>query len=105
MRVGACGRARYDGERLVGVSQISSLVFHIPSGECELKDEVYSAFLGSDSGLLIYSKPGRGKTTALRELAFMIGSGKNSKNVTVVDERLEFIAEKYKGCSVDLLRG
>ena len=105
LRVGVCGHARYDGERLVGVGDISSLIFRIPGGECAFGDEIYSAYLsGVRSGMLIYSPPGVGKTTALRHLAKAIG-GRGQLRVAVVDERLEFCESDYSGCDVDILRG
>ncbi len=106
IRVGVCGSTGYEDGRMVGVSNISSLNFRIPSGECAFSEELYSVFCeGIGSGMLIYSPPGVGKTTALRSLARSIGSGKNPLRVAVVDERLEFRCEDYIGCRVDLLRG
>ena len=106
VRVGVCGYAKYDGDRLVGISDISSLLFRIPGGECAFGKEIYSAFCsGVSSGMLIYSPPGVGKTTALRYLARAVGGGANSVRVSVVDERLEFCESDYLGCDVDILRG
>ena len=106
VRVGVCGLARYDGERLVGISEISSLLFRIPGGGCDFGDELYSVFAkGIGSGMLIYSPPGVGKTTALRHLAGRIGNPKLGGRVCVVDERMEFLPEDYRGCDVDILRG
>ena len=104
VRVGMCGRASYDGGRLVGISEISSLVFRIPTGRCAFSREIYEIFRsGVGAGMLIYSPPGVGKTTALRSLARSIGSG--GKSVSVVDERCEFCPEDYSDCEVDILRG
>ncbi len=106
VRVGLCGSAAYDGDELVGVSEISSLVFRIPTGECAFGEElceIYSRGIGR--GMIIYSKPGVGKTTAIRRLALVIGGGKDAKRVAVVDERGEFDEFDYLDCSVDLLRG
>lgn len=106
IRVGICGSAAYDGDRLVGVSNMRSLLFRIPSGECEFADELYELYLsGIGSGMLIYSPPGVGKTTALRSLASLVGSGKIPKRVAVIDERCEFSEEDYRGCEVDILKG
>ena len=106
VRVGLCGYARYDGERLVGVSEMRSLVFRIPTGECEFADELLSVYLSSvKAGMLIYSPPGVGKTTALRSLAASLGGGTHPRRVAVVDERCEFDAEDYRGCEVDILKG
>ncbi len=106
VRVGICGHARYDGARLVGVSDISSLLFRIPSGECAFAEELYSAYLDRvHRGLLIYSPPGIGKTTALRSLAGCLGSGRNAKRVAVIDERCEFDESDYAMAEVDILKG
>ena len=106
IRVGVCGKASYDGGRLIGISDMRSLVFRIPSGECAFADELYRTYLsGVGSGMLIYSPPGVGKTTALRALAKKLGSGKNRICVCVVDERCEFSEEDYEGCEVDILKG
>lgn len=105
IRVGICGNAKYDGDTLVGISSPSSLVFRIPSAGCELCEEVYSAFLKAERGLLIYARAGAGKTSAIRELVGIIGGREPRKNVVVVDERCEFIPEYYTTASVDILRG
>ena len=105
IRIGICGCARYDGGELVGVSEPSSLVFRIPTGSCAFADELFSIFReGVGAGLMIYSPPGVGKTTALRALAGYIG-GELSKRVCIVDERCEFSVGDYEKCEVDVLRG
>ena len=105
VRVGICGFARYEGGRLVGVSEMRSLVFRIPGGDCEIADELFSAFSEVRRGMLIYSPPGIGKTTALRSLAASVGGGSNPRRVCVVDERCEFCDEDYADCEVDILKG
>ena len=106
IRVGVCGSASYDGGSLVGIKNITSLIFRIPTGECEFSEELYGVFCrGIGRGMLIYSLPGVGKTTAIRKLASMVGGGKMSKRVAVVDERGEFDEFDYIGCKVDILKG
>ena len=106
IRVGLCGSAGYDEGRMVGVSKISSLNFRIPTDNCQFAEELLGIFQqGIGSGMLIYSSPGVGKTTALRSLARSVGGGKNSMRVVVVDERFEFFEDAYTSCRVDLLRG
>lgn len=106
IRVGLSGRARYEGERLVGVSEIRSLVFRIPTGECEFGEELYSHYLsGIGRGMLIYSPPGVGKTTALRYLAKRISGGKSLTRVALIDERGELSAEDFSGCEAEVLSG
>ena len=105
VRVGVCGNARYESDRLVGVTDISSLVFRIPCAECNFTDKLYSAFLDAERGMLIYAPPGGGKTTALRALVSAISTGKESKTVAVVDERCEFFLNDCYDSGVHLLRG
>ena len=106
IRVGVCGSAAYDGEKLVGISNMSSLLFRIPTGECAFEDELYAVFCeGIGRGMIIYSPPGVGKTTAIRRLAYMIGGGNSPKRVAVVDERGEFDENDYFDRRVDILRG
>lgn len=106
IRVGMCGSCSYENGRILGISDISSLHFRIPTGECDFEAELREAYRsGIGSGMLIYSPPGVGKTTALRALAGIIGSGKGSLRVAVVDERAEFPEEDLSDCSIDILRG
>ena len=106
IRVGICGSAAYDGQRLVGISDMRSLLFRIPSGRCDFNDDLYRIFQhGIGSGMIIYSPPGVGKTTALRSLASSVSSGAHPLRVCVVDERCEFDVEDYEMCEVDILKG
>ena len=106
IRVGICGSAAYDGQRLVGISDMRSLLFRIPSGRCDFCEELYEIFRrGIGHGMIIYSPPGRGKTTALLSLASSVGSGIHPLRVCVVDERCEFSEEDYESCEVDILKG
>ena len=104
VRVGICGQARYEGGALVGVSNITSLAFRIPTARCESAEALYEAWTGVRSGMIIYSRAGVGKTTALRSLTALIG-GRGRMQVAVIDERCEFFPEDYKGASVDVYRG
>lgn len=106
VRVGVVGVARYDGGKVVGVGDISSLVFRMPAVICDYGEELYHAWLGSGAGnMIVASPPMGGKTTALAALARHIGSGRDRRHVVLVDERCEFDVEAYVGCEVDILRG
>ena len=106
IRVGVCGMARYEGAELARVSETSGFVFRIPGHECAFEKELFAIWDGGvGRGLLIYSSPGVGKTTALRALAAHLGSGRFPRRVVVVDERCEFIDSDYKDALVDILQG
>lgn len=105
VRVGICGDARYDGGRICSVKDISSLIFRIPVSESENAEDIYELWRRCEGGLLLFSPPGAGKTSALRKLAYYIGTGSSSKRTVVVDERREFIPEDYAYACVDILKG
>ncbi len=105
VRVGICGQARYESDRLVGVSEVSSLLFRIPTATSSLADELYAAWCHTRRGMLIYSAPGVGKTTALRTLVGMIANNSPEQRVAVVDERCEFSVAECRRLGVMLLRG
>ena len=100
VRCGLCGVAGYEGDRLVGVREISSLVIRLPFARSPFARELLEAFCGSRSGMLIYSPPGRGKTTALRSLIESLSS--LGRRVAVIDERCE-LSSGY--ASADILSG
>ena len=103
VRVGVCARARYDGGNLVGISDVTSLVIRTPAVTKIEIAPLFEAWKDTERGLLIYSPPGVGKTTALRSLVGYIGS--LGEQVVVVDERCEFVTDDYRAASVDILRG
>lgn len=105
IRVGVCGHARYENGRIVGVSDVRSLLFRFPIAHSSLTDELYSAWCESKSGLLIYSPPGVGKTTALRSLVSKIANRGRGERVSVIDERCEFSTDECERDGVCLYRG
>ena len=104
VRVGVAADVRYDGGRLIGARAVGSLVFRLPTARSERADELYRAFMRARAGMLIYSLPGGGKTSALRALSGKLGALGNLR-VVVVDERREFCAAEYKDALVDILSG
>lgn len=105
IRIGVCGRARYEGDVFRGVCEIGSLVIRFPHASDRAIAPVLEAFRRTRRGLLIYSPPGVGKTTALRALALALGQQEPPLRVVVIDERLEFFLEEYRDGGVDILRG
>ena len=105
IRVGICGQARYEDSSFIGVSEATSLVFRIPTGASSFTNLLYELWKKTSCGMLIYSPPGVGKTTAVRSLVKAIGSGSDAEQVAVIDERCEFSAVDYSGSSVDVFKG
>ncbi len=106
IRVGVAGKASYEGGTLVGIDGIATLVFRFPCNECDIAPAVYERWRRAGRrGLLICSRAGTGKTTLLRSLARLIGSGRDAMRVVAVDERCEFDVDAYSDCFVDILSG
>lgn len=95
IRVGVCGHAVLDGERMTAVRDITSLNIRIPHRAAGVADKLYSLALNS-AGVLIYSPPGMGKTTLLRELIPLLAGGAAPHRVAVIDTRYELT-----GCGND----
>ena len=102
IRVGVCGR-RYSERECASVSDVSALVFRIPGTRCDVAEELYRAYSLGGGGLLLYSAPSGGKTTALRALASMIGE-RERRHVVMVDERCE-LGIGVSSAYVDVLSG
>ena len=83
----------------------SGLVFRLPSAPSENAGRIFEIWQEKrPRGMLIYSRPGEGKTSALRALSGLI-SREGALRVAVIDERREFSCENFSGCSVDVLSG
>ena len=108
VRVGVVGRAVCEGERTIGVRDVCALCFRIPTSawiDPSPLIELLENF-SYTQGLLLFSPPGGGKTTALRALIRALGSGAHPRRVAVVDTRCELApALSAKGLCVDILSG
>ena len=104
VRVGICGQARYEGNVLVGVSDVSSMLIRLPCESCAFADRLYDAFLQSRSGMLIFAPASGGKTTALRALIRQLAE-KGEGRISVIDERREMDMGDFFGLDVDVFRG
>ena len=68
VRAGICGRAAIDNGRIIGVSEVSSIVLRLPHRTPGVGGELCRLLvsLGLSRRVLVYSPPGVGKTTVLR---------------------------------------
>ena len=107
-RVGVAGRAVIENGCVIGVGDITSVsirISHNIPGAGDFAVRIWRKCEGK-GGILIYSPPGIGKTTLLRDLAIQLSSGVNAIRVAIVDSRGEiggdFIPEE---CLIDILLG
>ena len=88
LRLGFGGRLILHEGRPVGYQSISSVNIRIPHAVNCVTDELFSALCGKS--VLIYSSPGGGKTTFLRDLVRRVSD--SGFRVSLVDERGELAA-------------
>lgn len=98
-RVGICGRVVMEQGRIRNLKNISSLNIRVAHEIRGCAREIVQHIQDENGEVrhtLIYSPPGKGKTTLLRDIVRIISNGTTSqpgKNVSVVDERFEIAAE------------
>lgn len=88
IRAGVCGRAVITNGRISCVRDISSVCIRIPHRVPGIADSLKWA-IAERKSILLYSPPGGGKTTVLRELIPIISSGDVPMRTAVVDTRYE----------------
>lgn len=105
IRAGVCGRAVTGGESISTVTDITSVSIRIPHRVRGAADMAYKLLSerGFSCGMLVYSRPGVGKTTLLRELAVRLASGDTPHRVAVVDTRCEIMAGIEESLMADVL--
>lgn len=108
IRVGIGGRATSEGERIVGIYDVSLLCIRLPHKTGRVGFEICKLLDSMDNhyGVLIYSPPGVGKTTLLRGVAAIAASGERRRRVVVIDTRGELSFElDSKSLCLDVLSG
>lgn len=102
IRIGVAGEYVYDGENVVSVKNVTSLNIRIPHNAVGCCNEIYQKIaVPYVKNTLIFSPPGFGKTTILRDLARKLSYEQN-KNVLVFDERYEIAGANLNGLAYDL---
>lgn len=101
VRLGVCGRAVVRDGVIHTLSTVDSLVFRLPHKPVRAGEALVKFFEGSEGGILLFSPPGGGKTTALRGLIERVSE---KKRVAVVDTRGE-LWDFSEGALVDILSG
>lgn len=107
IRVGIGGRAVTEKGKIIGVYDVSTLCIRIPHNISGVGGSVERLLRGSDftSGVLVYSRPGVGKTTLLRSVISSLASGASAVRVAVIDTRGELCCRLPSGLSLDVLSG
>lgn len=106
IRVGVCGRAVCEGGEIRNICEISSLCIRIPSRLFHISTRVMRELKrgGFRESYLIYSPPGGGKTTLLRDLAYQLSN--EGLRVALIDCRMEFACPELTSAEhIDLYSG
>lgn len=105
VRVGVCGRAVCTGGEISSVADISALCIRIPRAAAGAADGLVSLFGKTRAGIIVYSPPGVGKTTLLRDFIAQAGT-LLSLSVAAVDSRGELTQGLLPpDCMCDALEG
>lgn len=102
-RVGVCGTAVIENEKIVSIKDVSSLNFRIANDFIGCAENIINNFY---ENVILAGPPASGKTTLLRDIARTLSS--NEKKVCVVDERYEISGVENEfdlGVMTDCLRG
>ena len=106
IRAGVCGRAVTEARSIISVADITSICIRIPHRVPGASDGICRIIEGEDfSGLIIYSPPGEGKTTALREIAARLAARPYNRKVAVIDTRFEICRSLGDDLTLDALQG
>lgn len=104
IRIGVAGEYVSEGGKVKTIARPTSLNVRIPHDVVGCADTLYDYMSGEGTfSMLLYSKPGGGKTTMLRDLTRQI-SANNNLNVLVLDVRSEIAAGYDLGDKVDVVK-
>ena len=111
-RVGLCGTAVYEKNKVKGVKEIDAINIRIPRNITGVSDDIMNTVFNNNiENLLIIGAPSSGKTTMLKDIVYQLSSGRLGKyyKVCVVDERKEIFPSKgsfkFIGPNTDVLSG
>ncbi|MBQ8173824.1 MAG: stage III sporulation protein AA [Clostridia bacterium] len=106
-RVGVAGRIVVEGGRILTVTDVTSLSVRVPHHVPGAGEAAVRTFWDRHGkrGLLVYSPPGVGKTTLLRDVAYTLSRGERALRVALIDTRGELYGEEVPvACQLDVLR-
>ena len=96
IRAGICGTAILENDVINGIKDISSINIRIPQKIPNASEYVFSLLQKSNftKSILIYSAPGVGKTSILRDLVSKLSNLNNGIRFAVIDSREEIITKE-----------
>lgn len=89
-RCGLCGGAVVENGVIKSIYPVNGLVLRIPRRIRNLCGE-FSKLIRKGTSLLIYGRPGEGKTTVLRDLIFLLSNAPMNYRVSVIDSGDEIV--------------
>lgn len=104
IRAGICGKALIENDMVTSVASISSINIRIPQ-KIEGASNYLIALLKStnyNSSVLLYSPPGVGKTTILRDLVTKLSTKENPLCFSIIDAREEITPYLDKPINADV---
>lgn len=110
-RAGVCGRAvagHAGGYQISGVADIDAICIRVPRSVRGISSRLceYIASRGYRASVLVYSPPGGGKTTLLRDAAAALACEPHYRRVAVIDTRGElYRADMFEGTLADIFTG
>ena len=91
IRAGICGRASVENGTICGVSEITSINIRLPKRIFHSADYLFNLLKENhfSNSVILYSRPGVGKTTILRELIYKLSEENPPPRHAVIDTREE----------------
>jgi len=107
IRVGVGGRATCDGEKIIGVYDISAICIRVPHRQKKVGENICELLKSFDftKGVLIYAPPGVGKTSLLRGCVNILAGGTDPLRTVVIDTRGELGFSLEGDLCLDVLSG
>jgi len=107
IRAGVCGRAVVENGRITVLRDIHSVCIRLPHRVPDAAGKLYDVLARKNftENVLVFSPPGYGKTTVLRELAAALSDGMSPVRVALIDTRYELSAGIENCLMLDVLSG
>ena len=104
VRAGISGTAILENNQIIGVNEISSINIRIPQKIPNAAKYVFSLMKNDNfaSSILIFSPPGVGKTSILRDLILKLNQSEPPLRFSVIDARSEILTPFMKSLCCDV---